>query len=65
MGNIFGDAIMKDSTIPLWHLALWIIVVSWIICTHIEINRIDRELTYLRDKIHYHEVVLEGLVARK
>lgn len=56
---------MEHSKLPLWHLALWIIVISEIMTTHLEIKRIDRELTYLIDRTHYHEVMLEGLIEKR
>lgn len=31
----------------------------------LEIKRIDRELTYLIDQTHYHEVMLEGLIEKR
>lgn len=56
---------MEHSKLPLWHLALWIIVISEIMTTHLEIKRIDRDIAYLEDKTHYHEVMLEGLSTRR
>jgi hypothetical protein len=56
---------MEQNKLPLWHLALWIIVVSWIMSTHSEIKRIDRDLSYLLKESHYHELMLEGLIEKR